>query len=85
MMKKLWTCLERQHWTAGTKYRAAFLFFGILAGLLGWAVWQFVGVRLRMTQDGQFCLIGYPIVLSWCVVFFYACRHDFHDGPRWNE
>ena len=81
-MKNLWTYIENKNWHADTKYRVALLIFGTLYALAGFAVWLIIRIWALSTWDWMVCFLGYPVVISWFVVLFYSCNHDFHDGKR---
>lgn len=81
-MKNVWTYIGKKNWPATTKYKVAFLILGTLYALAGFATWLIIRMWALSTLDWMFCFIGYPVVISWLVVFLYSCNHDFHDGKR---
>ena len=81
-MKNIWAYIERKKWHAGTKYRVALLILGTLYALVGLAVWLIIRIWALSTWDWMVCFLGYPVIISWFVVFLYSCNHDFHDGRR---
>lgn len=81
-MKNLWTYIEKKKWLADTKYRVALLILGTLYALAGFAAWLIIRIWALSTWDWMVCFLGYPVVISWFVVFLYSCNHDFHDGKR---
>ena len=79
-MKNLWTYIENKSWTAATKYKITLLLLSIAAALAGMIVWLLLRTWILSTLDWLICLAGYPVIFSWLFVFFYSCRHDYHDG-----
>ncbi len=79
-MKNFWTHIEEKNWNAGKKYRVALLSLGTLYALAGFAVWLIIRIWALSSWNWMFCFIGYPVVISWIVVFLYSCSHDFHDN-----
>lgn len=79
-MNKLWTFIEEKNWHAETKYRVAILILGTLCALAGLAAWLIVRIWVLSSLKWLFCFMGYPVVISWLVVFLYACNHELHDG-----
>lgn len=79
-MKKLWAYIDGKSWKEATKYRAALWILGIMSALAGFTVWMIVRTWVLSTPEWMICFIGYPVVISWYVVFFYSCRHSFHNG-----
>ena len=78
-MKNLWTYIDKKKWHADTKYRVALLILGTLYALAGFAVWLIIRIWALSTWDWMVCFLGYPVVISWFVVFFFSFIHDFHD------
>ena len=83
-MNHLWTYIDHKNWHEETKYRIALLLLGILFALIGFAIWLVIRIWILSSWDWMLCFIGYPIVISWLVVFFYSCRHGFHDRKPVN-
>ena len=81
-MSYLWNYLDRKKWTAAGKYRAALWAAGLLAGLAGFLLWSIVRIRAMDTWEWMICFVGHPVIISWFAVFFYSCKHDFHNGRR---
>lgn len=79
-MKYIWNNIEDKNWKAATKYKAILLFLGIIFGSMGLILWGFVQIWAFKTLDWMVCFIGYPVIMSWFVVLYYSCNHDFHDG-----
>ncbi len=79
-MKKLWNHIDEKRWSREAKYRVALLIAGILFGAAGFILWLLIRPWALATRDWMLCFIGYPVILSWVLVFLYACRHDFHSG-----
>ena len=78
-MNHLWTYINHKNWHEETKYRIALLLLGILFALIGFGIWLVISIWILSSWDWMLCFIGYPIIISWFVVFFYSCRHGFHD------
>lgn len=81
-MKILWTYIEKKKWNAETKHRVALLILGTIYALAGFAVWLVIRIWALSTWDWMVCFVGYPVAISWFVVFLYSCKHGFHDGKR---
>lgn len=79
-MEKLWKYIDQKAWTAAVKYKICLLILGILFALIGGFACLISGIFVHLTWDWTICFIGYPVIFSWFLVFFYSCRHDFHDG-----
>lgn len=79
-MKKIWSYLDNKTWHAETKFKIMLFIASIVFALLGCALWLVVRFWILSEREWLLCFIGYPIILAWMVVFFYSCRHDFHDG-----
>ncbi len=78
-MKALWLFIDKKTWKRDTKYKAALLIFGVLAALAGFLVWLAVRNTALDTGEWLICLIGYPVLISWVVVFIFSCHHEFHQ------
>ncbi len=70
-MKMLWDLIEKQKWTAKTKYAVTLLLLGTLFALAGFSVWMVIRPYILSTVDWMLCFIGYPVVISWFVFIFY--------------
>ena len=79
-MRYLWNYIEDKNWKAGTKYRAFLWVLGFIFGVIGLILWSFVQLWTLKAMEWMICFVGYPVILSWFVVFLYSCNHDFHDG-----
>lgn len=78
-MKTLWTYIDNKDWRAKTKYNVILLILGSMFGLAGFCVWLAVRNWTFSTIDWMLCFIGLPVLLSWYIVVFYSCRHEFSD------
>lgn len=78
-MSRLWNYIGKQNWTADKKYRAALFILGIESALGGFLIWLIIQNWALSSWEWAVCFTGYPLVISWFVVFFYSCRHAFHD------
>lgn len=78
-MKHLWMYLDRKKWKSETKYRTLLLIAEAVSALAGLAVWLILRICFQISWNWIIYWIGCPVVLSWLVVFFYSCHHEFHD------
>ena len=78
-MNRLWTYIDSKSWHEKTKYQMILLILGTVFALIGFGIWLLIRHWAFTTWDWMVCFIGYPITASMFVVFFYSCRHDFHD------
>ena len=80
IMNRLWRYIENKDWNTETKYKFLLLIIGVLSAVAGFITWLLIRPEMFATVDWMLCFIGYPVFISWFIVFFYSCRHDFHDG-----
>ncbi len=80
-MKLLWSWIDKKNMPVYAKYRLALLTAGVLSALLGFVLWLVIRSWTLSTADWMVCFIGYPVIISWLVVFFYSCHHAFHSHP----
>lgn len=81
-MKKLWTYIDSKSWSAHKKYQVAVTVFSLIYALAGLLLWAVVSIFTLNQIQWMFCFMGYPLFISWVVVFFYAGKHGFHQGPH---
>lgn len=79
-MKYIWRYLDSKKWYAQNKYRACCAVLSVLSATIGLLVWLIIRNWLLTTPELLICLIGYPVVISWFVLYIYSWNHDFHDG-----
>ncbi len=70
-MKILWEYIDRKDWNLDTKYRFIFFIFAIIAGLIGFVAWLIVRNWALSSLEWMFCFIGYPVIISFPIVFIY--------------
>lgn len=78
-MHRLWSYIDSKKLHEATKYRLLLIILGLLSALAGFGIWLIIRLFALSTLDWMLCFVGFPVILSWFVVFFYSCRHDFHD------
>lgn len=76
-MNTLWTLIDEKKWKPETKYAVILSILGTLFGLVGFLVWLIIKNWAFSTPDWMLCFIGYPVLLSWYIVVFYSCGHEF--------
>lgn len=78
-MRWLWMFIERKKWRSATKYKFAFLVVGTIFSIVGLIAWLIIRNWALSAWNWMVCFIGYPVIISWLVVFLYAYKHDFHN------
>lgn len=81
-MKKLWTYIDSKCWSAHKKYQAVTVALSIIYALAGLLLWAVVSIFALNQIQWMFCFMGYPLFISWIVVFFYGGKHRFHEGAH---
>ncbi len=79
-MKKLWIYLDEKNLPAVNKYHLAFILYGSLSALFGFLLWSVLRIWMFSTLDWMICFIGYPVVISFVIVFICGCNNEFHNG-----
>ncbi len=79
-MKGLWRYIDEKDWKSMSKYKIAYLILAIISSILGFALWSVLRIWILSSRQWMICFIGYPILFSLFLVFFYGCKHEFHNG-----
>ncbi len=79
-MKKIWNYIDEKNMPARSKYQLAGVILGSLFSFTGMMIWLIIRNFFLSSPKWLFCFIGYPLVISLLIVFFYGCRHEFHEG-----
>ncbi|MCR4674199.1 MAG: hypothetical protein K5675_04245 [Lachnospiraceae bacterium] len=79
-MKKLWNYIDNKNLKAKTKYMLAFLIVESAATLFGILLWLVFRLFGYSSGGWLFCLIGYPVMITFYVTVLYLYGHEFHNG-----
>lgn len=76
-MKWLWTRLETKTWSVSAKTKIMLLICSLVYALIGLALWALIRLAAFDSAQWAFCFAGYPVLISWVVVFLYTANHEF--------
>ncbi len=79
-MKSIFEYIDSKNWEAPVKCRAALWLAAAAGAAAGLVVWLLLRTWILPTVDWMLCFIGYPMLISWVVIFIYLCNHPFSDG-----
>ncbi len=81
-MKQLWQWIERKSWKRNSKYQVFTLLCALISAMLGLILWGLISPFAFSSLDWMICFLGYPVVCSFFLVFFYASRHPFSHTKK---
>lgn len=74
-MQRLWKWIRRRKISSENRIKLFLFLNSLLCGVIGFAVWVFVGRYAFSTWDWALCFIGYPGFFGGFIGgFMYLCR-----------